>query len=139
MNGELGILGSDFQVRETFVSPGGAAKQLCLQDPSRWALLISQANTATAVWVSTLSTVTTNDGVPLAIQDPKLLMNFRDYGGLVQAAWFGFGAVGAIIDVIEVFYRPVDQPIVTPSDMQDLAERLERRESLLATTQARQR
>jgi len=137
VRGELGILGSDFQIQESNKSPNGAAITLALQDPSRWAIVFAQANTGVAVWISTLPTVGTNIGIPLVSASPVQAWNFRDLGALVQSHWFGFGGAGSGIQVIEVLYRPPGVEEVTPEMMAELAERMKGRDVLKAHSRTR--
>lgn len=106
-------------------------------DPSRWAILFGLANTAVPAWVDLDVMTGTNQGFPLTAQAPVLAWNFRDLGVFVQQQWFGFGAPGGQLRVVEILYRPVDVEIVTPEMMQELADRLQDGDVLSATKLAR--
>lgn len=99
----------DFVVVETqLVLPPNTSKQICVQDPTRWGVIVGTAVSATTpVFVSTSNQQQATQGMQVSINTLPLSLNFRDYGPVVTGPLFALVAgMGVMITVIEVFYRP---------------------------------
>lgn len=109
---DLTALAGQFVIAENQITatPAGGPVQLCMANPLRWALLMS-ASTAGVhpgkpQWVSTQMLNPGNaNGLVVLTDDTVFENNYRQYGGLIQVAWwtqeFGIGA-NVVWTVIEV-------------------------------------
>lgn len=110
----LTALLGQFNIVESVVTPGSANTfvQLCMANPLRWGLVISAPiNTSNGLpspaWIRTnQGLAATFAGIPLGQGNGWKEFDFRDFGALVQQAWYGAiqSAVGVgswhIIEVI---------------------------------------
>lgn len=88
--------------------------QLVAANPLRWALVISAPidklnQNSVESWVSiNPNSVKGFVGIKLTASNPSLMLTFRDYGSLVQQAWFGSSATDSGTggwEVIEVLIQ----------------------------------
>lgn len=112
----LGPLPQQFSWLENLVAPAAAPAfvQLCQPNPLRWGLLIGcpvDSTTGNSInsFISLRSNpAINNNGLPLTTAMPFFGINFRDYGILVQQAWWGSSATVANANdwcVIEVLIQ----------------------------------
>lgn len=112
----LGSLPPQFVVRDTRVAPTVSPTwaTLCSPNPLRWALIIAaplvkSSGLVEPSWVSTVADSNNPiSGIPMASGQPPLMITFRDFGILVQQAWYGssLSATGASVwDVTEVLIQ----------------------------------
>lgn len=95
---ELSALAGQWIVTETavLVAPQpNPPTLLAVFSPLRWALIFANALVGSNNWtVSTDPGPVTGQGLPLAVGQ-TVLLSYRDYGGLIQQAWFAPPPPGA--------------------------------------------
>lgn len=91
---------------ETPVTIGGTALRVVKADPMRVRLVLSAnlgAATATGTGVANVSInpgVNANNGIPLTLGGPTLVVTWELWGPLVQQAWFAIGSAGVTGNVV---------------------------------------
>lgn len=93
----MGPLPPQFVVLNTRIAPAlsPAWATLCKPNPLRWALMIAAPLVKSSglyepSWVSIVADTNNSiSGISVSQGQPPLLINFRDYGALVQQSWYG--------------------------------------------------
>jgi len=96
----------DFQVsRLNHFTANAQAVQIAAADPTRWALIIS-GDALNTMGIGTDSSMSGSQGIVLTTTTPVWSGTFRDFGAMINLAWFvrGTGPVG--VNVFEILYRP---------------------------------
>lgn len=107
---ELSALAGQWIARQTFVavpvSPSTA--QLVTANPLRWALWLGvDTSSVNGLFTLALSAdISATGAMNVGNTNQPILLSYRQWGGLVQQAWFGAGNSGpATINVIELLLQ----------------------------------
>lgn len=87
--------------------PAAAATQLCISDPRRRSLILTNANTTADMFAWIDNSLTVNRGIYLPPKSLPIVIDYDTYGDLATYRWFGFSnAIGTVfmtvIEIIEV-------------------------------------
>jgi hypothetical protein len=107
MSDALASLVGDFVIRENHIGTNPTAQKIVGPDPTRWGLILSVSASGDAFVATTDTSISTSGGILVSSTSPGLQINFRDWGALVNLAWFVTQvSPGARATAIEVLYRP---------------------------------
>lgn len=104
---QLTDLGGQWNVVESTAQGTGAAsgQLVVVANPLRFGLVmgITGQNISGNTFVTTLQYAAAGTGIILNSSCPSLWLSYREYGALVQQAWYAqTSTIGAIIEVIEI-------------------------------------
>lgn len=107
MREQLAPLAADFVVSQVDIPVGTTPVQILNQDPTRWGLMFGNVNVSPNVYVGINANLTGQNGFLINQSVNPLMVNFRDYGALVQVPWYAVSPSGVgQITMIIVQYRP---------------------------------